>query len=141
MRNSILRPLGIAAITATLALGACGGQNTGDAGSSSADSTSDKQAKAESTLPQGRLEAPGDARVYFIGLEDGDTVSSPVTLRFGLLRRSELHRRPELLCRRELRRRLRLRPRRLGSLPETSPTTRRSPTTTRRGAWCRPARW
>ena len=84
MRNSILRPLGIAAITATLALGACGGQNTGDAGSSSADSTSDKQAKAESTLPQGRLEAPGDARVYFIGLEDGDTVSSPVTLRFGL---------------------------------------------------------
>ena len=28
--------------------------------------------------------APENARVYFIGLEDGDTVSSPVTVVFGL---------------------------------------------------------
>ena len=31
-----------------------------------------------------RTAAPEDARVYFIGLEDGDTVSSPVVVRFGL---------------------------------------------------------
>ena len=28
--------------------------------------------------------APADARVYFIGLEDGSTVTSPVTVLFGL---------------------------------------------------------
>lgn len=28
--------------------------------------------------------SPAGARVYFIGLKDGDTVKSPVTLRFGL---------------------------------------------------------
>jgi len=31
-----------------------------------------------------RTPAPEGARVYFIGLEDGDTVSSPVVVRFGL---------------------------------------------------------
>ncbi|MBX2847758.1 MAG: DUF4399 domain-containing protein [Acidiferrobacterales bacterium] len=31
-----------------------------------------------------RTEAPEGASVYFIGLQDGDTVSSPVLVRFGL---------------------------------------------------------
>lgn len=31
-----------------------------------------------------RTAAPEDARVYFIGLADGDTVSSPLVVRFGL---------------------------------------------------------
>ncbi len=32
----------------------------------------------------GDTPAPDGAEVYFIGLEDGDTVTSPVTVRFGL---------------------------------------------------------
>jgi hypothetical protein len=32
----------------------------------------------------GETPAPPDARVYFIDLKDGDTVTSPVTIRFGL---------------------------------------------------------
>jgi Domain of unknown function (DUF4399) len=32
----------------------------------------------------GETSAPADAKVYFIGLKDGDTVTSPVTIRFGL---------------------------------------------------------
>ncbi|WP_299615017.1 DUF4399 domain-containing protein [Pelagibius sp.] len=32
----------------------------------------------------GETPAPEGAKVYFIGLEDGQTVSSPVTIRFGL---------------------------------------------------------
>jgi hypothetical protein len=32
----------------------------------------------------GETPAPADAKVYFIGLKDGDTVTSPVTIRFGL---------------------------------------------------------
>ena len=32
----------------------------------------------------GETPAPPGAKVYFIGLEDGQTVSSPVTIRFGL---------------------------------------------------------
>ncbi len=35
-------------------------------------------------VAQERTPAPEDARVYFIGIEDGATVSNPVTLRFGL---------------------------------------------------------
>jgi len=38
---------------------------------------------ATTAFAQG-TEAPADASLYFIGLEDGDTVSSPVTVRFGL---------------------------------------------------------
>ena len=33
---------------------------------------------------QDRTPAPPDARVYFIGLEDGQTVTSPLTVYFGL---------------------------------------------------------
>ena len=83
MCNAILRRLGIAAIAATLALGACGGQNAGDA-DGAGDGASSKPTDTSASLPQGRLPAPEDARVYFIGLEDGDTVSSPFTVRFGL---------------------------------------------------------
>ena len=32
----------------------------------------------------GETPAPADAKVYFIGLKDGDTVTSPVTIHFGL---------------------------------------------------------
>src|SRR5882724_2298901 len=32
----------------------------------------------------GETPAPADAKVYFIGIKDGDTVTSPVTIRFGL---------------------------------------------------------
>ena len=32
----------------------------------------------------GETPAPADAKVYFINLKDGDTVTSPVTIRFGL---------------------------------------------------------
>ena len=32
----------------------------------------------------GETPSPAGAKVYFIGLEDGQTVSSPVTIRFGL---------------------------------------------------------
>ena len=32
----------------------------------------------------GETAAPADAKVYFINLKDGDTVASPVTIRFGL---------------------------------------------------------
>ncbi|WP_299390785.1 DUF4399 domain-containing protein [Pelagibius sp.] len=32
----------------------------------------------------GETPAPPDARVYFIDLQDGQTISSPVTIRFGL---------------------------------------------------------
>jgi hypothetical protein len=32
----------------------------------------------------GETPAPADAKVYFIDLKDGDTVTSPVTIRFGL---------------------------------------------------------
>jgi Domain of unknown function (DUF4399) len=32
----------------------------------------------------GETSAPADAKVYFINLKDGDTVTSPVTIRFGL---------------------------------------------------------
>ncbi|MBQ1203927.1 MAG: DUF4399 domain-containing protein [Loktanella sp.] len=35
-------------------------------------------------IAQDRTPAPFDAEVYFIGLEDGDTVSNPVTITFGL---------------------------------------------------------
>jgi hypothetical protein len=35
-------------------------------------------------MAQGVSEAPADASVYFVNLEDGDTVSSPVTVIFGL---------------------------------------------------------
>ncbi len=31
-----------------------------------------------------RTDAPEDARAYFLGVEDGDTLTSPVTLEFGL---------------------------------------------------------
>ena len=42
-----------------------------------------KQAKAE--MPQiGHSKAPAGAEVYFISPKDGDVVSSPVTVRFGL---------------------------------------------------------
>src|SRR5690625_1762469 len=37
---------------------------------------------AQGEMP--RTAAPDDASVYFIGLGDGDTVSSPLTIRFGL---------------------------------------------------------
>jgi len=39
---------------------------------------------AAATAFAGMTPAPEGARVYFIGLEDGDTVQSPVTIRFGL---------------------------------------------------------
>jgi len=32
----------------------------------------------------GETPAPDDAKVYFINIKDGDTVTSPVTIRFGL---------------------------------------------------------
>ena len=32
----------------------------------------------------GETPAPGDAKVYFINIRDGDTVNSPLTIRFGL---------------------------------------------------------
>src|SRR5215475_669484 len=32
----------------------------------------------------GETSAPEDAKLYFINLKDGDTVTSPVTIRFGL---------------------------------------------------------
>jgi len=36
------------------------------------------------TLAAGETPAPADAKVYFINIKDGDTVTSPVTIRFGL---------------------------------------------------------
>lgn len=39
---------------------------------------------AVSGVMAGNTPAPKDAKVYFIGLEDGDTVKSPLTVRFGL---------------------------------------------------------
>jgi hypothetical protein len=33
---------------------------------------------------EGETPAPADAKVYFINIKDGDTVTSPVTIRFGL---------------------------------------------------------
>ena len=39
---------------------------------------------AAATALAGETPAPPGAKVYFIGLEDGQTVSSPVTIRFGL---------------------------------------------------------
>ena len=39
---------------------------------------------ALSSALAGETPAPEGAKVYFIGLEDGQTVSSPVTIRFGL---------------------------------------------------------
>jgi hypothetical protein len=41
-------------------------------------------ASAATFAVAGETPAPSDARVYFIGLKDGDTVTSPVTIRFGL---------------------------------------------------------
>ena len=35
-------------------------------------------------IAQAQTPAPDNAEVYFIGLADGDTVSSPLTVRFGL---------------------------------------------------------
>lgn len=37
-----------------------------------------------SPLHAGETPSPVGAKVYFIGLSDGDTISSPVTIRFGL---------------------------------------------------------
>lgn len=65
------------AFSAALVLAACGSE-TPDT------SAANGHAEESPALPQGRIAAPEDARVYFIGLQDGDTVSSPVTLRFGL---------------------------------------------------------
>ncbi|MFU8825772.1 DUF4399 domain-containing protein [Yoonia sp.] len=39
---------------------------------------------ATGVIAQDRTPAPVDAQVYFIGLEDGATVSNPVTIAFGL---------------------------------------------------------
>ena len=39
---------------------------------------------AGSFAQAGETPAPANAKVYFIGLKDGDTVTSPVTIRFGL---------------------------------------------------------
>ncbi len=36
------------------------------------------------TLAAAETPAPADAKVYFINIKDGDTVTSPVTIRFGL---------------------------------------------------------
>jgi uncharacterized protein DUF4399 len=36
------------------------------------------------TLAVGETPAPTEAKVYFINIKDGDTVTSPVTIRFGL---------------------------------------------------------
>ena len=41
-------------------------------------------ATAATAAMAGDTPAPEGARVYFIGLEDGDTVTSPLTVRFGL---------------------------------------------------------
>lgn len=41
-------------------------------------------ASAATFAVAGETPAPSDAKVYFIGLKDGDTVTSPVTIRFGL---------------------------------------------------------
>jgi hypothetical protein len=37
-----------------------------------------------SFVQAGETPAPANAKVYFIGIKDGDTVTSPVTIRFGL---------------------------------------------------------
>ena len=39
---------------------------------------------AGSFAQAGETPAPADAKVYFVNLKDGDTVTSPVTIRFGL---------------------------------------------------------
>jgi len=41
-------------------------------------------ASAATFAVAGETPAPPDAKVYFIDLKDGDTVTSPVTIRFGL---------------------------------------------------------
>jgi hypothetical protein len=41
-------------------------------------------ASAATFAVAGETPAPSDAKVYFISLKDGDTVTSPVTIRFGL---------------------------------------------------------
>ncbi|MDZ7644440.1 MAG: DUF4399 domain-containing protein [Woeseiaceae bacterium] len=67
---------------------ACGGsQNGGEAPMPAADENpaAEKQAapeQAASGMP--RSDAPADARLYFITPEDGATVSSPVSVEFGL---------------------------------------------------------
>ena len=39
---------------------------------------------ASSLVTAGETPAPADAKVYFINLKDGDTVTSPITIQFGL---------------------------------------------------------
>lgn len=82
MHTSLIRPLGLVTLSAGVLLGACSGAN-GD-GNTGGSSAAAEAPATTASLPQGRLAAPEGARVYFIGLEDGDTVSSPVTIRFGL---------------------------------------------------------
>jgi hypothetical protein len=41
--------------------------------------------KVRVTDPSSRQAAPADARVYFVGLKDGDTVPQKTTIRFGLI--------------------------------------------------------
>lgn len=79
----------VAVAAAALWLSACSpAQDSAVEAEASADSTQQSQHSAkkdaEPSLPTGRQPAPEDARVYIISPQDGASVTSPVTVRFGL---------------------------------------------------------
>jgi len=79
----------LAVTAAALWLSACSpAQDTAPQAEAMPDSAQQSQhsekANAEPSLPSGRQPAPGDARVYIISPKDGASVTSPVTVRFGL---------------------------------------------------------
>ncbi|MDX1515390.1 MAG: DUF4399 domain-containing protein [Woeseiaceae bacterium] len=69
-----------AILVAVLCLGACGADRESTPGD--ADTTAAKPAADTPALP--RTPSPDGARVYFITPADGDTVTNPVSIEFGL---------------------------------------------------------
>ncbi len=70
------------AITTFLLASACSQQETPDAGSSPADEPVAADAAEPTALP--RTASPEGASVFFISPADGDTVTSPVSIEFGI---------------------------------------------------------
>lgn len=68
-----------------LAAGGCGGSGSDQAGDDAGSAATDDGA-GEAASPAGlpRSAAPADARLFFVTPADGDTVSSPVRVEFGL---------------------------------------------------------
>ena len=79
MRLKVLKPL-IAAIGACLLVAACGKDTMEDTAPGTAET-----GKAASEAPAlARTPSPAGAEVFFITPADGDTVSNPVTIEFGI---------------------------------------------------------